>query len=146
MRDFGLLTDDEQVGADLSRLFNQLSGLAPRSKFKRLLVAPRSVRQGLIDRIEAQVEAERRSPGAGYVGMKVNSIVGEAMIDALYRASPGRSAGRPVGARHLRPAAGVAGLSDHITVHSVLGRFLEHSRIFLFGRGGTPRPGSAAPT
>ena len=133
--DFGLLTDDEQVGADLSRLFNQLSGLAPRSKFKRLLVAPRSVRQGLIDRIEAQVEAERRSPGAGYVGMKVNSIVDEAMIDALYRAS---QAGVQVdlwvrGTCALRP--GVPGLSDHITVHSVLGRFLEHSRIFLFGRG-----------
>jgi polyphosphate kinase len=131
--DFGLLTDDEQVGADLSRLFNQLSGLAPRSRFKRLLVAPRSVRQGLLDRIAAQIELEHASPGSGYVGIKVNSIVDEATIDALYRAS---QAGVEVdvwvrGICALRP--GVAGLSENIRVHSVLGRFLEHSRIFLFG-------------
>ena len=134
--DFGLLTDDEQVGADLSRLFNQLSGLAPRTKFKRLLVAPRSVRQGLLDRIAGEIERERAAAGSGYVGIKVNSIVDEATIDALYRAS---QEGVEVdvwvrGICALRP--GVPGLSEHIRVHSVLGRFLEHSRIFLFGRDG----------
>ncbi len=134
--DFGLLTDDEQVGTDLSRLFNQLSGLAPRSRFKRLLVAPRSVRRGLLDRIEEQVAREAAEPGSGYIGFKVNSIVDEDIIDGLYRAS---QAGVEVdvwvrGICALRP--GVPGLSDHIRVHSILGRFLEHSRIFLFGRAG----------
>ncbi len=132
--DFGLLTADEQVGEDLSRLFNQLSGLAPRSRFKRLLVAPRSVRSGLLERIEEQIAREREQPGSGYIGLKVNSIVEEQIIDGLYRAS---RAGVEVdlwvrGICALRP--GVPGLSDRIRVHSILGRFLEHSRIFLFGR------------
>lgn len=133
--DFGLLTVDEQVGTDLSRLFNQLSGIAPRSRFKRLLVAPRSVRAGLLDRIQEQIDAEQAEPGSGYIGVKVNSIVDETTIDALYHAS---RAGVEVdlwvrGICALRP--GVPGLSETIRVHSVLGRFLEHSRVFLFGRG-----------
>lgn len=133
--DFGLLTCDPQVGEDLSRLFNQLSGIAPRSKFKRLLVAPRSVRTGLLERIDAQIERERAKAGTGYIGFKVNSIVDEQIIDALYRAS---MAGVKVdvwvrGISSLRP--GVEGLSENITVHSILGRFLEHSRVFLFGTG-----------
>jgi polyphosphate kinase len=133
--DFGLLTADDQVGEDLSRLFNQLSGLAPRSRFKRLLVAPRSVRTGLIDRIEEQIAREAEEPGSGYIGLKVNSIVEEQIIDGLYRAS---RAGVEVdlwvrGICALRP--GVPGLSERIRVHSILGRFLEHSRVFLFGRG-----------
>ncbi len=136
--DLGLLTADEQVGEDLSRLFNQLSGIAPRSKFKRLLVAPRSVRSGLIAHIEDEIEHERRHPGSGYIGWKVNSIVDEATIDALYRAS---QAGVRVelwirGICALRP--GVPGLSETIEVRSVLGRFLEHSRVFYFGGGEEP--------
>jgi polyphosphate kinase len=133
--DFGLLTSDAQVGDDLSRLFNQLSGFAPRSKFKRLLVAPRSVRTGLVERIEAEV-AHAKAGRGGLVQFKVNSIVDEQVIDALYRAS---QAGVKVdiwvrGICALRP--GVEGLSENIEVHSILGRFLEHSRVFLFGGGG----------
>jgi polyphosphate kinase len=133
--DLGLLTSDPQVGDDIARLFNQLSGFAPRSKFKRLLVAPRSVRSGLVERIEAEIEHAEAGRG-GLVQIKVNSIVDEALIDALYRAS---RAGVHVdvwvrGICALRP--GVEGLSDNIVVHSVLGRFLEHSRVFLFGGGG----------
>ena len=132
--DFGLLTSDPEVGQDLTRLFNQLSGLAPRSKFKRLLVAPRSIRDGLLERIEREIQRQGRT-GDGYVAFKVNSLVDEKTIDALYRAS---GAGVRVdiwvrGICAIRP--GVVGLSDNITVHSVLGRFLEHSRIFLFGTG-----------
>jgi polyphosphate kinase len=135
--DFGLLTSDPQVGDDLARLFNQLSGFAPRSKFKRLLVAPRSVRSGLIERIEAEVE-HARAGREGLVQFKLNSIVDEELIDALYRAS---RAGVHVdiwvrGICALRP--GVEGLSENIEVHSILGRFLEHSRVFLFGGGGEP--------
>lgn len=133
--DMGLLTSDPEVGQDLTRLFNQLSGLAPRSKFKRLLVAPRNIRDGLVERIDRQISRQERH-GDGYVGFKVNSLVDEQTIDALYRAS---AAGVPVdvwvrGICTLRP--GIDGLSDTIRVHSVLGRFLEHSRIFLFGKGG----------
>ncbi|HET8981295.1 MAG TPA: RNA degradosome polyphosphate kinase [Pedococcus sp.] len=135
--DFGLLTSDPQVGEDLTRLFNQLSGIAPRSKFKRLLVAPRSVRSGLIERIEAEIE-HQLAGRPGLVQMKLNSIVDENVIDALYRAS---MAGVHVdiwvrGICALRP--GVEGLSENIEVHSILGRFLEHSRVFVFGGGGEP--------
>ena len=88
--DFGLFTTDPQVGEDLSRLFNLLSGFAPRSRFKRLLVAPRSVRSGLIDLVEQEIELhEDRDATAppGRIVIKVNSIVDEGVIDALYRAS-----------------------------------------------------------
>ena len=135
--DFGLLTSDPQVGEDLTRLFNQLSGIAPRSKFKRLLVAPRSIRSGLIERIEGEIDHLAAGNG-GLVQIKVNSIVDEQVIDALYRAS---QAGVKVdiwvrGICALRP--GVEGLSENIRVHSYLGRFLEHSRVFIFGGGGEP--------
>ena len=135
--DVGLLTCDPQVGEDLTRLFNQLSGWAPRSKFKRLLVAPRSLRSGLIDHIEAEI-ANAQSGLGGYVGFKLNSIVDNQLIDALYRAS---RAGVDVdlwvrGICAVRP--GVEGLSENIRVRSILGRFLEHSRLFIFGGAGKP--------
>ena len=135
--DLGLLTCNPQVGEDLTRLFNQLSGWAPRSRFKRLLVAPRSVRWGLIDHIDAEIESAREGLG-GYGGFKLNSIVDDQLIDALYRAS---QAGVEVdlwvrGICALRP--GVPGLSENIRVRSILGRFLEHSRLFVFGGAGEP--------
>jgi polyphosphate kinase len=129
--DVGLLTSDPDVGQDLTRLFNQLSGYAPKSRFHRLLVAPRSVRSGLIDRIDRESAAARAGETA-WIKLKVNSMVDEDTIDALYRAS---QAGVPVdlvirGICALRP--GVPGLSENIRVRSILGRFLEHSRIFAF--------------
>ncbi|GAB3281679.1 RNA degradosome polyphosphate kinase [Sinomonas notoginsengisoli] len=135
--DLGLLTCDEQVGDDLSKLFNQLSGYAPKSTFKRLLVAPRSVRSGLIDRIETEIRNARAGLRARVI-IKVNSMVDEAVIDSLYRAS---QAGVKVdiivrGICALRP--GVPGLSENVTVRSILGRFLEHSRVFAFANGGNP--------
>ncbi|NAZ83065.1 RNA degradosome polyphosphate kinase [Kineococcus sp. R8] len=135
--DLGLLTDDVQVGEDLTRLFNQLSGYAPKTAFKRLLVAPRSLRTGLVDRVDREIENHRLGQPAG-VKIKVNSIVDEAVIDSLYRAS---QAGVDVdvivrGICALRP--GVEGLSERIRVRSVLGRFLEHSRVFWFANGGDP--------
>jgi len=132
--DVGLLTCNPQIGEDLTRLFNQLSGWAPRSKFRRLLVAPRSVRTGLISHIEAEITNVQAGLG-GYVGFKLNSIVDDQVIDALYRAS---RAGVEVdlwvrGICALRP--GVKDLSENIRVRSILGRFLEHSRLFIFGGG-----------
>ncbi|MDO5722450.1 MAG: RNA degradosome polyphosphate kinase [Actinomycetaceae bacterium] len=133
--DLGLLTCDRDVAQDLTRLFNQLSGYAPRTTFHRLLVAPVSIRSGLIERIEQQIERQLAGQEA-YVGIKVNSIVDEAIIDALYRAS---QAGVKVdvvvrGICALR--AGVKGLSENINVRSILGRYLEHSRIYCFGPEG----------
>ncbi len=135
--DLGILTCNPDVGEDLSRLFNQLSGYAPRTAFRRLLVAPRSLRAGLIDRIEREVRHHEAGRPAR-VRIKVNSIVDETLIDALYRAS---QAGVPIdlvvrGICAVRP--GVPGLSETIQVRSVLGRFLEHSRIFTFAGGGEP--------
>jgi polyphosphate kinase len=135
--DMGLLTCDPAVGDDLSRLFNQLSGYAPKTAYRRLLVAPRSLRSGLIDRIEREIANAQAGLPAG-IRFKLNSIVDEAVIDALYRAS---QAGVPVdvvvrGICAIRP--GVPGLSDNVRVRSILGRFLEHSRIFWFAGGGDP--------
>ncbi|WP_344386657.1 RNA degradosome polyphosphate kinase [Streptomyces vastus] len=135
--DIGLLTADAQVGADLSDLFNRLSGYSRRETYRRLLVAPKSLRDGLIARINKEAQHHRAGRPA-YVRIKVNSMVDEAVIDALYRAS---QAGVPVdvwvrGICAVRP--GVPDLSENIRVRSVLGRFLEHSRIFAFGNGGEP--------
>ncbi|WP_084039759.1 RNA degradosome polyphosphate kinase [Demequina sp. NBRC 110053] len=135
--DYGLLTRDDAVGADLTKLFNQLSGYAPKARFRRLIVAPTGVRLGLIQRIEAEAERARAGEEA-WVRIKVNSIVDEKTIDALYRAS---RAGVKVdlvvrGICALRP--GVEGLSENIRVRSILGRFLEHSRVYAFANGGDP--------
>jgi polyphosphate kinase len=135
--DYGLLTRDPDLGADLTKLFNQLSGYAPKAKFRRLLVAPQSVRTGLIQRIDAEA-ARARAGEEAWVKFKVNAIIDERTIDALYRAS---MAGVRVdivsrGTCALRP--GVPGLSDNIRVRCVLGRFLEHSRVFAFSGGGDP--------
>ena len=136
--DYGLLTSRESVGEDLTRLFNQLSGYAPDASFKSLLVSPNGVRDGLIARIDAEIEHSQAGRPAG-IKVKVNSLVDEKIIDALYRAS---IAGVPVdvfvrGMCSLRP--GVPGLSETIRVRSVLGRYLEHSRAFAFVNGGDPR-------
>ncbi|GAB7193353.1 RNA degradosome polyphosphate kinase [Kineococcus sp. NUM-3379] len=135
--DLGLLTADPKVGEDLTKLFNQLSGYAPKTTYRRLLVAPRSLRTGLIDRVEREIDNHQQGKPAK-VRIKVNSIVDEALIDSLYRAS---RAGVDVdvivrGICALRP--GVPGLSERIRVRSILGRFLEHSRVFWFANAGDP--------
>jgi polyphosphate kinase len=137
--DLGILTCDPDVGQDLTRLFNQLSGYAPRSRFHRLLVAPRSVRAGLIERIDREA-ANHLAGRPAWVKIKVNSVVDEAIIDALYRAS---AVGVPIdlvvrGICAVRP--GVPGLSETIRVRSLLGRFLEHSRVFAFADAGNDGP------
>ena len=138
--DLGLLTCDPVVGQDLTRLFNQLSGYAPKSSFRRLLVAPRPVRTGLIQRIRREEDAARAGKEA-WIKIKVNSIVDEKTIDALYRAS---QAGVKIdiverGICALKP--GVPGLSENIRVRSILGRFLEHSRIYAFANSDGPQIG-----
>ena len=136
--DLGLLTADDQVGQDVTRLFNELSGYAIEKKFKRLLVAPRYLRKGLLKLIETETEHARAGRRAR-VRIKVNSMVDEAIIDALYRAS---RAGVAVdiwvrGICSIKP--GIPGLSENIRVRSILGRYLEHSRIFYFDNDGDPQ-------
>ena len=138
--DLGLLTCDPVVGQDMTRLFNQLSGYAPKSSFHRLLVAPRTVRSGLIQRIRREEDAARAGKEA-WIKIKVNSIVDEKTIDALYRAS---QAGVKIdiverGICALKP--GVPGFSENIRVRSILGRFLEHSRIYAFANSDGPQIG-----
>lgn len=138
--DLGLLTCDPVVGQDMTRLFNQLSGYAPKSSFHRLLVAPRTVRSGLIQRIRREEDAARAGKEA-WIKIKVNSIVDEKTIDALYRAS---QAGVKIdiverGICALKP--GVPGLSENIRARSILGRFLEHSRIYAFANSDGPQIG-----
>jgi polyphosphate kinase len=136
--DIGLLTADETIGADVADLFNHLSGYTRRRDYETLLVAPDTMRSGLLDLIATEASNAAAGLPSG-ICIKVNSLVDEAVIDALYDAS---RAGVPVdllvrGMCSLRP--GVPGLSDTIRVRSLLGRFLEHSRIYRFCAGGEPR-------
>ena len=133
--DFGLLTSDPDVGEDVSNLFNVLSGYSRNTEYRRFLVAPHSVRTGLIERIEREIDHVRDGRPAG-IRFKCNALVDEELIDALYEAS---SAGVPVdiwvrGICSLRP--GMRGVSETIRVRSILGRFLEHSRAYCFTNGG----------
>jgi polyphosphate kinase len=132
--DLGLLTADPEIGADLTDLFNMLTGYSRQTAYRRLLVAPYGVRSGIINRIEAQTALARAGEPA-LIQLKLNSIVDEEVLDALYRAS---GAGVRIdlvvrGICTLRP--GVPGLSENIRVRSIVGRFLEHSRIYRFGTG-----------
>ncbi len=133
--DLGLLTVDPGLTDDVAHLFNNLSGYARHPSYAHLLVAPHTVRDGLVERIRREIEHHREGRPAR-IRFKANSVVDEVVIDALYEAS---RAGVPVqlltrGICTLRP--GVAGLSETIEVRSILGRFLEHSRVFWFDNGG----------
>ena len=135
--DFGLLTVDEEVGQDVANLFNQLSGYSMHTEYHRLLVAPHSIRKGLLERIDREI-ANHEAGLPARVRFKCNSIVDEKVIDALYRAS---TAGVPVdvlvrGICAIRPQ--VPGMSENLRVRSILGRFLEHSRAYEFLNGGDP--------
>ncbi|MDQ3402776.1 MAG: RNA degradosome polyphosphate kinase [Actinomycetota bacterium] len=129
--DVGLLTADPSIGADLTDLFNVLTGYARQDTYRSLLVAPYGVRRGIVERIGNEVEHHLAGRPAG-IRMKVNSLVDEQVIDALYRASmAGVSVDVVVrGICALKP--GIVGLSENIHVRSILGRFLEHSRVFHF--------------
>ncbi|MDN6593320.1 MAG: polyphosphate kinase, partial [Acidipropionibacterium jensenii] len=135
--DLGLLTCNPIITDDVARLFNHLSGMTAEKRYRRLLVAPEGIRSGILEGIDREIAAKKEGRTAG-VKIKVNAIVDEAIIDALYRAS---RAGVPVdlwvrGMCSIRP--GIPGLSENIRVRSILGRFLEHSRIFWFANGGRP--------
>ena len=129
--DLGLLSADEELTEDLTKLFNQLSGFAPQSTYSRLLVAPKSLRSGLIEKIDREI-AHARAGKEAHIRLKLNSILDEEFVEKFYEAS---AAGVKIDllVRGICSVqAGVPGLSENITARSVLGRFLEHSRIFYF--------------
>jgi polyphosphate kinase len=133
--DLGMLSADVELTEDLTRLFNQLSGFAPQSTYSRLLVAPRTLRLGLIERIDREIQHAKSGRPAG-IQFKLNSILDEGFVAKLYEAS---QAGVKIellirGICAVQP--GIKGVSENITVKSILGRFLEHSRIYHFINGG----------
>jgi polyphosphate kinase len=134
--DFGLFTCDEQIGSDVADMFNSLTGVARPLQTRKVLIAPHGMREGIIDQIDRTIAAREAGDKDARIRMKMNSLVDRRCIRALYRAS---QAGVEVqlnvrGICCLRP--GVEGISDNITVTSVLGRFLEHARIYSFERDG----------
>jgi polyphosphate kinase len=133
--DIGYFSIDPEIGAVGSRLFNALTGYSRENDYGNLLVAPGLMRQRILNRIEREIERHREH-GDGYLAFKMNQLVDKACIKALYSAS---QAGVKIdlqvrGICCLRP--GVPGVSDNITVTSIVGRFLEHPRIFYFRNGG----------
>jgi polyphosphate kinase len=133
--DLGLLSADPVLCDDLSRLFNQLSGFVSDIEFNRLIVAPKSLRKSLINKIDREIENAREGKPA-HIRFKLNSLLDEQFVSALYRAS---QAGVKVeivvrGICALKP--GIVGLSENITVRAILGRFLEHSRVYHFHNAG----------
>jgi polyphosphate kinase len=135
--DIGLLTTNPEIASDVATLFNVLSGYAVGASYQNLMVAPDGVRTGLVELIKDEIRNHEAGLPSG-IQMKCNAIVDETVIDALYEAS---NAGVPVelfvrGICALMP--GVPGLSENIKVISILGRFLEHSRIYRFVNGGNP--------
>jgi polyphosphate kinase len=133
--DLGYFTSDPEIGNDASDLFNALTGYSSKDGYRKLLVAPGKMRGQIIDRIEREIERHRQQ-GDGYLAFKMNALVDKRCIQALYRAS---QAGVKVdlqvrGICCLRP--GVAGVSENISVTSIVGRFLEHARIYYFRNGG----------
>ncbi|WP_326955378.1 RNA degradosome polyphosphate kinase [Amycolatopsis sp. NBC_01286] len=140
--DIGLFTADPSIGADVTDLFNVLTGYSRQDTYRTILTSPHGIRRGIVRAIGEEIELARAGQQAG-IRIKCNSLVDEQVIDALYHAS---QAGVPVeivvrGICTLKP--GVEGLSENIHVRSILGRFLEHSRIFNFRAGGTHWIGSA---
>jgi len=135
--DLGLLTADADIGADLTDLFNTLTGYSRQTEYRSLMVAPHGVRRGIVARIHREIEHASAGKPAR-IQLKLNSLVDERVIDALYGAS---IAGVDVqllvrGICALRP--GLKGVSERITVRSIVGRFLEHSRVLYFEGGGSP--------
>lgn len=135
--DLGMFTADPAIGADVADLFNTLTGGSKVSAYKKLLVAPAAIRSEIIRRIDREIE-RHRSSGDGYLVFKMNSLVDRECIMALYRASQAgvRIVLQVRGICCLRP--GIPGLSDTIRVTSIVGRFLEHARVYYFHNGGNP--------
>jgi len=135
--DLGLFTADEAICADITDLFNVLTGYSRQTDYRSLLVAPQGVRAGLVERIEREI-AHAKAGRPAHIQFKTNHLVDEQSIDALYRASRAGVRVELLVRTFCTIQAGVPGLSDNIVVRSILGRFLEHSRVYYFGNDGSP--------
>ena len=135
--DFGLFTADESICADLTDLFNVLTGYSRQTSYRSVLVAPFGVRTGLVARIEREMEHAKAGRNA-HIQIKTNHLVDEHTIDALYRASQAGVRIELMVRTFCTIRSGIPGLSDNITTRSILGRFLEHSRIFYAANDGHP--------
>jgi polyphosphate kinase len=135
--DLGLFTADEAVCADITDLFNVLTGYSRQTEYRSLLVAPQRLRAGLIERIEREI-AHAQAGHDAHIQFKTNHLVDEQTIDALYRASRAGVRVDLLVRTGCAIRAGVPGLSENITTRSILGRFLEHSRVYYFANSGTP--------
>jgi polyphosphate kinase len=133
--DLGLFTADERICSDLTDLFNVLTGYSRQTDYRTLLVAPQGLRRGLLDRIEREIN-HAKAGRRGHIQIKTNHLVDEQLIDAFYRASLAGVKVELMVRTFCTIKAGVPGLSENITVRSILGRFLEHSRIFYFANDG----------
>ncbi|MDX1530429.1 MAG: polyphosphate kinase 1, partial [Rhodothermales bacterium] len=136
--DLGLLTANPEIGADLINLFHYLTGYAPEQRYRKILVAPRDMRPAFLELIEREIEHQEKT-GNGRIIAKFNGLDDPVMIRALYEASRAGVDVSLVVRGHCRLRPGLPGFSDHINLLSVIGRFLEHSRIYYFGDGGKPR-------
>ena len=133
--DLGILSSDVELTEDLTKLFNQLSGFAPQSTYSRLLVAPRTLRSGITERIDREIENSKAGKPSG-IQLKLNSILDERFVAKLYEASQAGVKIELLIRGICAVQSGLKGISENITVKSVLGRFLEHSRIFHFINAG----------
>jgi polyphosphate kinase len=135
--DLGLFTADEAVCADLTDLFNVLTGYSRHTEYRSLLVAPQGIRAGLLQRIDKEI-AHAQAGRDAHIRFKTNHLVDEQTIDALYRASNAGVRVELLVRTFCTIRAGVPGLSENIRTRSILGRFLEHSRVYYFGGDGAP--------
>jgi polyphosphate kinase len=135
--DFGLLTCDEDIGYDVTNLFHYLTGYAPEQHYRELLVAPQNMRRQFEDLIQREIDHQARD-GSGRVVAKMNALNDKQMIQELYRAAQAGVDIDLVVRGHSRLRPGLDGFSGRIRVTSILGRFLEHTRVYYFGNGGAP--------
>ena len=137
--DLGLLTCDPAIGSDLTQLFNELTGYGRNIDYQRLLVAPRLLRDGLYDLIQGEIDAASEPPGPGPHHDEDEQPGRPGHDRGAVPGVAGRGRDRPDRARHLLPDPGVPGMSETIRVRSIVGRYLEHSRIYRFANGARPR-------
>ena len=135
--DLGLLTSDDAIGEDLAKLFNQLSGFSAKAEYSSILTSPIGIREGLTEKIRREAELAKAGKPAR-IRLKMNSLVDEQIIDELYKASIAGVKIEVVVRGMCALIPGIEGLSENIRVRSILGRYLEHSRIFAFDNDGDP--------
>jgi polyphosphate kinase len=134
--DFGMLTCDTAIGQDLTELFNFLTGYSPPRSYRKLLVAPYTLKSGLLERIEREIRLHRPDDNPGRIQFKMNALEDQDIVEALYRASQAGVKVDLIVRDTCRLLPGIPGVSENVRVQSIVGRFLEHSRIFYFRNGG----------